>query len=94
LVYSIPLEDEVKVSENITSVRDSIGKKYIPGSDPETMHMITEEAYTPHIFDIKIDGKKAYEMRGKWEVKNDFMAGPFVNYSVLDKTNNRVIVLV
>ena len=92
LVYSIPLEDESKVAENIIAVRDSIGKKYIPGSKPETMYMITEEAYTPHIFNTEIDGKKAYEMRGKWEVKNDFMAGPFVNYSIIDKTNNRILV--
>ena len=91
LVYSIPLEDETKVSENIVTIRDSIGEKYIPGSS-EGMHMITEEAFTPYTFDATIDGKKAYETRGKWEVKNDFMAGPFINYSVIDKKNNRVIV--
>ena len=54
--------------------------------------MITEKAYTPHLFETKIDGKITYELRGKWEVKNDFMAGPFVNYSILDKANNRIIV--
>ncbi|MFT6699033.1 MAG: hypothetical protein ACJAVD_000520 [Porticoccaceae bacterium] len=92
LVYSLPLTDESKISDNIIAVRDSIGKKFIPGSDPETMHMITEEAYTPFTFDATIDGKKAYETRGKWEVKNDFMAGPFLNYTVVDKKNNRLIV--
>ncbi|MCI2228564.1 DUF4837 family protein [Polaribacter sp. MSW13] len=93
LVYSIPLNDESKIQENIVAVRDSIGKKHIPGTDAETMHMITEEAYTPFTFDAVIDGKKAYETRGKWEVKNDFMAGPFLNYSVIDKKNNRLIVV-
>ena len=92
LVYSLPLGDESKIADNIVAVRDSIGKKFIPGSDPETMHMITEEAYTPFTFDAIIDGKKAYETRGKWEVKNDFMAGPFLNYTVIDKKNNRLIV--
>ncbi len=92
LVYSLPLKDESKVADQIVAVRDSIGKKYIPGSDPETMHMITEEAYTPFTFDAIIDGKKAYETRGKWEVKNDFMAGPFLNYTIIDKKNNRLIV--
>ena len=92
LVYSIPLEDEAKVSENIVAVRNSIGEKYIPGTDPETMHMITEEAYTPFTSETILDGKKTYETRGKWEVKNDFMAGPFVNYSVVDKKNNRIVV--
>jgi hypothetical protein len=92
LVYAIPLIDESKVADNIVAVRDSIGKQYIPGTDAETQHMITEEAYTPFTFDAVIDGKKAYETRGKWEVKNDFMAGPFLNYTILDKKNNRLII--
>ncbi|TXD49738.1 DUF4837 family protein [Polaribacter sp. IC073] len=92
LVYSVPLEDEASVSENIVAVRNSIGEKYIPGTDPETMHMITEEAYTPFTSEMTLDGKKTYETRGKWEVKNDFMAGPFVNYSVVDKQHNRIVV--
>ncbi len=92
LVYSIPLTDESKVADNIVAVRDSIGEKYIPGTDAETQHMITEEAYTPFTFDAVIDGKKAYETRGKWEVKNDFMAGPFLNYTIIDKKNNRLII--
>jgi hypothetical protein len=92
LVYSVPLEDKTTVADSIVAVRNKIGKKHIPGSDPETMYMITEKAYTPFTFDAKIDGKKSYETRGKWEVKNDFMAGPFVNYTVVDKKNNRLIV--
>ena len=92
LVYSIPLEDETIISENIVAVRNRIGKKYIPGTDPETMHMITEEAYTPYTSEVVLDGKKTFETRGKWEVKNDFMAGPFLNYSVVDKQHNRIVV--
>ena len=92
LVYSVPLEDETQVSDSIVAVRNRIGKKYIPGSDPETMHMMTEKAYTPVTVETIIDGKKAYETRGKWEVKNDFMAGPFLNYTILDPKNNRLIV--
>ncbi|SHM87500.1 DUF4837 family protein [Polaribacter sp. KT 15] len=92
LVYSVPLEDEDKVAENIVNVRNQIGEKYIPGTNEETMHMITEEAYTPFTSEMVLDGKKTFETRGKWEVKNDFMAGPFLNYSVIDKKNNRIVV--
>ena len=92
LVYSVPIKDETKIAEDIIAVRNRIGKKHIPGTDPETMHMITEEAYTPFTSEVVLDGKKAFETRGKWEVKNDFMAGPFLNYSVVDKKNNRIIV--
>ncbi|MDC1162074.1 DUF4837 family protein [Tenacibaculum sp.] len=91
LIYSIPFVDEQNIVDNITAIRDTIGKKYIPGSK-EGMYMITEQAYTPFTYDAIIDGKKAYETRGKWEVKNDFMAGPFLNYTILDKKNNRLVV--
>nr|WP_255402307.1 DUF4837 family protein [Tenacibaculum sp. SG-28] len=91
LVYSVPLEGKEDIVNSIADTRDSIGKKYIPGSK-EGMYMITEQAYTPFTINTTIDGKKAYETRGKWEVKNDFMAGPFINYTIVDKENNRLIV--
>ncbi|MBS9774959.1 MAG: DUF4837 family protein [Tenacibaculum sp.] len=91
LIYSYPLKNSTSISNNITLMRDKIGEIHIPGSK-EGMYMITEKAYTPFTFDAEIDGKKAYETRGKWEVKNDFMAGPFINYTIIDKKRNRIIV--
>lgn len=91
LLYSVPLRDREKIADNITSVRDTIGKKHIPGSK-EGMYMITEQAYTPFTYESEIDGKKAYETRGKWEVKNDYMAGPFLNYTIIDEKNNRLVI--
>lgn len=91
IVYSLPIDSEENVRNNICSNRDKIGEKYLPGAK-EGMYMITEKAYTPYTYDATIDNKKAFETRGKWEVKNDFMAGPFINYTVFDKEHNRLIV--
>lgn len=91
LVYSLPLDSEENVKNNIFTNRDKIGENHIPGAK-EGMYMITEKAYTPFTYDAKIDGKKAFESRGKWEMKNDFMAGPFLNYTIFDEKNNRLIV--
>ena len=33
----------------------------------------------------------AIECRGMWNVEGDFMAGPFVNLSILDEKNQRII---
>jgi hypothetical protein len=88
--YELPLVDDIE--GNIVIARDSIGKKYIPGS-LEGMYMITEAAYSPHIRKIELNGKPVYETRGKWEMKNDVMAGPFLNYTVIDKENNRLLVI-
>jgi hypothetical protein len=79
-------------SNNIISMRDQIGEKYIPGSK-QGMYMITEAAYTPRTIKTEILGNDAFETRGKWEVKNDFMAGPFLNYAIIDKKNNRLLVV-
>ena len=93
LVYSVPLTEEfdLDVNNNIINNRNIIGEKYIPGSR-EGMYMITEAAFTPQTKKTIIDNKKAFETRGKWEVKNDFMAGPFLNYTIIDEKNKRLIV--
>lgn len=92
LVYSLPLSEAKLMREDISAIRDSIGEKYIPGAR-EGMYMITEKAYTPHTYEVELKGRKAIETRGKWEVKNAFMAGPFVNYGILDEQNNRIVVV-
>lgn len=92
-VYSAPLETEANLdSLNVVTMRDNFGKKYIPGQ-VEDSYMITEAAYTPHTFKVELAGKPALETRGKWEVKNVYMAGPFLNYTVLDEANSRLIVV-
>lgn len=95
MIYEVPLnviERDTNIIGNIIKMRDSIGKAHIPGP-VEGSYMITEEAYAPYLFTTEIDGKFAYETRGTWDVKNAFMAGPFINYAVRDEANNRYIIL-
>ena len=92
-MYAVPITtDEDLKGENIIINRNIKAKEYVVGSK-EGMYMITEEAFTPLRFDTELVGKKTFETRGTWEMEGDFMAGPFLNYSVLDKKNNRVIVV-
>ncbi|SDW13363.1 protein of unknown function [Lutibacter oricola] len=91
--YSVPITSEDDENgNNIVATRNAFGKKYIPG-EVEGSYMITEEAYTPHVFPINFKERKAFETRGKWEVKGVWMAGPFLSYTVVDKPNNRLIVV-
>ena len=95
LVYEVPLktiDNGTNIIGNIIKMRDSIGKKYIPGPT-EGSYMITEEAYAPYLFETKVDGKFAYLTKGTWELENAFMAGPFINYAVRDEAKNRYVVL-
>ena len=93
LVYSVPVPSSKKgIVETISKMRDTIGKKYIPGRK-ENMFMITEKLVTPRVFKTTLDEKPCYATYGKWEVLNDFMAGPFLNYAIEDVKNNRWIVV-
>ncbi|MCM5662318.1 DUF4837 family protein [Galbibacter mesophilus] len=95
LVYEMPLNSIPNDSSRVDAIikmRDSIGKKYVPGRE-EGMYMITEKAYAPYVFDKEIAGRDAIETKGMWEVKNFAMAGPFINYIVEDKPNDRLLVV-
>lgn len=94
IVYETPMFDFDKpLIDQIIKSRDRIGKAFIRGNDEEKMYMITEAARTPTVKEITLNGKKAYETRGTWEIYGAFTAGPFLNYSIIDEKNNRVIVV-
>jgi hypothetical protein len=94
LIYQVPIKQLTKSSDivgNIVKMRDSIGL-YIKGREPNTQ-MITGEAYAPYFSTISLDGKKTFESKGTWELKNDFMTGPFINYAIVDEAYNRILVI-
>tara|TARA_B100001059_G_scaffold142280_1_gene142211 strand:- start:357 stop:1337 length:981 start_codon:yes stop_codon:yes gene_type:complete len=76
----------------LIKLRDSIGKLFVPGRNKNS-YMITEKAYEPYIKKTWVNGLSAFETRGTWELKNDFMAGPFINYLIKDTINKRTITL-
>ncbi len=95
LIYEAPIsrvEKDGNIVQNIINLRDSIGKANIHGTLDNTW-MITEEAYAPYLFQTKLNNKFTYLTKGTWELKNDFMAGPFVNYAVKDTKNNRYLII-
>ena len=94
IIYQIPwksIRPNFAVND-IVKTRDSIGKAYVHGSDYGTQ-MVTEEAYSPYFSKTVLAGNKAYETKGTWQMKNDFMSGPFINYILFDKAHRRLLVL-
>ena len=83
---------EGSFNERILNIRDSIGEAYVPGR-LEGSYQITERAFRPYFYRAIVDGKQAYLTKGTWEVANDFMAGPFVNYMIQDTLKNRILVV-
>jgi hypothetical protein len=95
LLYQVPL-DKYRTDKNwsakVIQLRDSIGNLYIRGKEPHT-NMITEEAYSPYFSKTKLNKYTAYETKGTWQLNNDFMSGPFINYAIVDTKYNRLLIL-
>lgn len=95
LIYRVPysvIEKDKTPMLNIIQMRDSIGKSYIHGQDRNAF-MKTEAAYSPSMFMTSFRDKRAFETRGNWEMQNDFMNGPFVNYAIRDDKNNSYLIV-
>lgn len=94
MLYEVPLSSIRKGDSTVIDVvrlRDSVGKIHIEGP-LEGSYMATENKFSPFISETIIDNKPAFETKGLWDVKNAFMSGPFINYAIEDKVNNRYII--
>lgn len=94
VLYELPynrIHRSDSIINQIVAIRDSVGQAHIEGPT-EGSYMITEYAYTPFHEETILDNKLALETKGMWDVKNAFMAGPYVNYAIEDKNNNRWII--
>lgn len=91
-VYSYPLADTTEfTTKYLITERNRMLKKHVPGSRPNS-YMTTEIKYDYPILEI-INHKniETAVLRGLWKVKGDFMGGPFVSYTKIDKPRNRVV---
>ena len=94
IIYEVPWKS-IRPNYAVTDIvitRDSIGKAYIHGSDYGTQ-MVSDQAYSPYFSKTTLAGNIAYETKGTWQMKNDFMSGPFINYAIFDKAHRRILVL-
>jgi hypothetical protein len=95
LVTTTPYDTDIVAQQDLDKIiaqHDSIGKAFVPGRLTNS-HLITEKAYKPYVYSTSFGNKPALEIRGTWEVQGDFMAGPFLQYIINDKPNNRNVIL-
>ncbi len=98
IAYEIPwssLSNDSTFVTDFIRMRDSIGKKYIPGPDVlnKITYMTTEDAFAPYFFTTEIDGRRTIEARSIWDMENFPMAGPFATFIMDDEKNNRKLVV-
>ena len=91
-VYHYPYEDPSTFTKSyLLDKRNEYLKKYVPGPT-QGSYMTTENRFIdPRFEEIVYKERYFARMRGLWRVENDFMGGPFISLTTLDKARNRVV---
>ncbi|WP_372754048.1 DUF4837 family protein [Mariniflexile sp.] len=105
LLFTVPY-DYIKRNDSLVNqiikIRDSVAKEYLRGRQDGEIKangekiesfMTTENMYTPFVHETIINNKPTIETKGLWDLKADFMGGPFINYAIEDKINKRWVVV-
>lgn len=94
-VYRVPVKDSTAMSlEGLVQARNEMLEKNVPGM-LEGSYMTTSliKEREPQLKWIKYKNRNFGELRGLWEVQNDYMGGPFIQHAFYDKTGKNIIVL-
>lgn len=94
IIYTYDFVDTMTFEkERIISFRDAITEEFIPGPS-EGSYMTVAQEYAPIYTErIGLNDMFAVETRSLWRLENDFMGGPFVNYTFVDERTKKVITI-
>lgn len=92
-IYSYPYRNEEDLTlPRIIAERNLKLEKEVPGPLDNT-YMTTNTLVPPSLRWVDYNKRNFVEVRGLWDVKNDFMGGPFVAHCFYDRENQNIVVL-
>lgn len=90
-IYKFPFTDSTIFSlDNLVAKRNEILGKNVT-SRAEKSYMTTNIQEPIGLVWVKYNKRVFAELKGLWDVKNDFMGGPFVSHFFLDREGKNVI---
>lgn len=92
-IYRFPFRDSSDFShENLVRQRNTMLQRNVPGQ-VDNSYMTTNLLVEPGLRWISYNRRVFAELRGLWEVENDFMGGPFISHFFLDPDNKNIIAI-
>lgn len=93
LIYTVPFDGEKFPSlDSLIAEQNEVLKKNVPGMF-ENSYMTTATAVPPVMKNYRYKGQNFVEVRGLWEVANDYMGGPFVEHVFYSKERGKLLVI-
>lgn len=94
LIYTTPYSDtNVFNPAKIQQSRNLLTRVKVLGPTDGSFQKIADEYVPIQSRHISFNGHYATEIRGLWDLENDFMGGPFLSYTFVDEARNRVITI-
>lgn len=94
LIHTVKYTDEEQLSkEGIKALCDEVTRKYITTNTPGSYMLINDVDLPMYVYKKDIDKAYTLEARGIWEMKYDYMGGPFFAYLIKDPQRNRLILI-
>jgi len=91
LIYTYPfVDDSTFTVKYLVDKRDAILKEKVPGAR-DSSWMTTTRVFMPELTIKKYKNLQYGELRGLWELVNDYMGGPFISRSYIDETKRRIV---
>lgn len=92
VVRKFPYTSENQLStQNIKKLRNDYGRDYMSTSEAGSYMIINDKDLPVFDYTYDIDGRYTREIRGIWEMVNDYLGGPFATYVVLNEEKNEII---
>ena len=93
LIFKFPYTDAEQLSpEYLKDKIYNLWQANVPGMR-ENSYMTFNKVIEPGFRNIEYQGNTMVEMRGLWEVENDYMGGPFVCHIFPDRNRENIIIL-
>lgn len=88
------LPDDMQALSAMGAINTMFSTISSKGASGSYMRISSEPQSMAVTYDVDINGRMWTEMRGWWEVANDFMGGPFVGFVNVDKEASEALVIV
>lgn len=94
LIYTYDYKDTADFNQGpVLGNRNFFTQQHVPGTFEGTYMSVAGDFIVPVSQRIDFNGSFAVETRGLWEIKGDFMGGPFINYSLVNEAGNKIVAL-
>lgn len=89
-IYETTIDSEVDLAQQVLKIRNDLGAKYFQ-SEIEGSYTVVDSIIPIQQTKQLINGQEVIKTSGLWKMQNDFMGGPFVNYTLVK--DNKVLMI-